>query len=80
MYEKYSADTVICICKKACRTVLFKLPYSSYSDLETVNFVLFLWGYSKYEYSVQENLSPLNLFSGIFKNNQKHAYIQTLVK
>ena len=42
MYEKYGADTVICIRKMACRTVLFKLPYSSYSDLETVNFVLFV--------------------------------------
>jgi hypothetical protein len=50
MYEKYSADTVICIrIEKACRTVLFKLPYLSYSDLETVNFVLFVWDYSKYE-------------------------------
>ena len=39
MYEKFSADTVICIRpKKACKTVLFKLRYSSYSDLETVNF------------------------------------------
>jgi hypothetical protein len=49
MYEKYSVDTVICIRKKACRTVLFKLPYSSYSDFETVNFVLFFWDCSKYE-------------------------------
>jgi hypothetical protein len=38
MYEKFSADTLICIPKKACKTVLFKLRYSSYSDLETVNF------------------------------------------
>ena len=42
MYKKYSADTVICIRKKMARTVLFKLPYSSYSNLETVNFVLFV--------------------------------------
>ena len=71
MHEKYSADTVICIRKKVCRTVLFKLTYSSYSDLETVNFVLLLWDYSKYEYDVQENLLPLDLFSGIFKNQSK---------
>jgi hypothetical protein len=38
MYKKYSADTVICILKMMARTVLFKLPYSSYSNLETVNF------------------------------------------
>ena len=47
----YKQDTVICIRKKMARTVLFKLYHiqSSYSNLETVNFVLFVWDYSKYE-------------------------------
>jgi hypothetical protein len=39
MYQKYSTDTVICIRKKMARTVLFKLPYSFYSNLETVNLI-----------------------------------------
>jgi hypothetical protein len=69
MYKKYSADTAICIRKKMARTVLFKLPYSSYSNLDTVNFVMFIWemwtGHSR------KFINPYNLFLGIFKNHSK---------
>jgi hypothetical protein len=66
-------------CSQASRTVLFKLPYSSYSDLETVNFFCSFETTQNMNKPFKKIYYPLTCFRVFLKINKKKACINSNV-